>query len=284
MERMEDRKNARMDFLRAVWEKDLRRAKDMLEGYTEHGEISANAANDEGTSALMIASRTGSAEMALLLIQAGATIGWENKKGATAFSERTRSEPKEFAGDVLLLAALAGDGKSAKKLAEAGAIIQSDRLGMGSAALAAACRKGQEAVARSLLAAGVSPNESDAERGALGIALEHGWDGIVEALLEAKADPNAKIRRGMDITPMRLALSKGRTRAAAALLAAGADIGEFEGAGRAALDRARSSGCGEAASMIERALRSRPEETRDALPEAESEESPRQIPGRARRI
>ena len=99
----------------------------------------------------------------------------------------------------LLFAARVGDLASARLLVAAGADVN-DQPPYGTSAAVVAAHSGHGAVAAFLLEQGADPNAADAGYTALHAAILHKDAGLVRALLDHGADPEARVRAS---TPVR---------------------------------------------------------------------------------
>jgi ankyrin repeat protein len=139
----------------------------------------ANAAETDGTTALLWATYQGSPELVKLLLDAGADANVANKFGVTPLLQSSRT----------------GDLETLRVLLAAGADI-SQAVRDGETPLMAAARSGNTDAVRLLLEHGADPNAAEAleNQTALMWATAEGHLPIVTALLEAGANPNLQAR------------------------------------------------------------------------------------------
>ena len=197
-----------------------------------------NAALPSGETVLMMAARTGSSGAVRLLVEHGATIdATEHTRGQTAMmwaiserqsdvvktlidlgaditvrsAERPRRIHTRTAGfnpsgvidvthggnSALLFAARHGDLDSARYLINAGADAN-DTAPVGTNALVVAVHSGHTELALYLLDQGSDPNTDGAGYTALHAATLRGDAVVVDALLAAGADANARVMRGSE--------------------------------------------------------------------------------------
>jgi ankyrin repeat protein len=125
--------------------------------------------------------------------------------------------------------------------ADRSVVNQGDEFGM--TALGAAIQHGNQDIVQTLLAAGADPDKEDT-RGwtPLYFAVSKGNKGIVQALLAAGADLNKVGDDILNLVPLHLAVSKGNQDIVQVLLAAGADLNKISAAGLTTLHWAIYSG------------------------------------------
>ena len=192
-----------------------------------------------GETPLMTAARVGAAEVAGLLLEAGADVDAAGARSQTAlmwavaqrhprvveallahgaavdarsdvWTEVVKTTPEpwnpEYVAEIpqggytpLLFAARVGDLASAKRLVAAGADVN-DQPPYGTSATVVAAHSGHGDVAAYLLEQGADPNAAGAGYTALHAAILHKDAGLVRALLDAGADPDAPVRSS---TPVR---------------------------------------------------------------------------------
>ena len=192
-----------------------------------------------GETPLMTAARVGAAEVAGLLLEAGADVDATGARSQTAlmwavaqrhprvveallahgaavdarsdvWTEVVKTTPEpwnpEYVAEIpqggytpLLFAARVGDLASAKRLVAAGADVN-DQPPYGTSATVVAAHSGHGDVAAYLLEQGADPNAAGAGYTALHAAILHKDAGLVRALLDAGADPDAPVRSS---TPVR---------------------------------------------------------------------------------
>ncbi len=198
-----------------------------------------NAALLSGETPLMTAARVGAADAAGGLLAAGADVGAAGARSQTAlmwavaqrhpavveallahgapvdarsdvWTEVVKTTPEpwnpEYVTEIpqggytpLLFAARVGDLASARLLVAAGADVN-DQPPYGTSAAVVAAHSGHGAVAAFLLRQGADPNAADAGYTALHAAILHKDAGLVRALLDHGADPEARVRAS---TPVR---------------------------------------------------------------------------------
>ena len=223
------------------------------------GGANVNAANDLGATPLWIACENGSAAMVRTLLQAGADPNQALLLGETPLMVASRSGSagvvEQLLGKGAAVNARAARGQTAlmwavaqrhadvvKVLLAHGADVhaRSDVWSQlmavpphgvpkynreiphgGDTALLFAARSGDLASARLLVASGANVNDADAWGvSATVLAAHSGFTGLVEFLLEHRADPNAA---AAGFTALHAAIMRRDTRMAGALLARGAD-------------------------------------------------------------
>jgi ankyrin repeat protein len=186
----------------------------------------ANAADSDGTTALVWAAHQGDAELVARLIEAGADVAHANEYGASAMAE----------------AAAAGDAAVIEALLEGGADPDSPNAD-GQTALMAVARTGRIDAARLLLDAGAAVDAVEFWGGqtALMWAASQSQPEMIRLLIARGADPDARgaVRdwgrrmtaesRVKDMTtggftPLLYAAREGCTACARALVEGGADI------------------------------------------------------------
>ena len=153
---------------------DLDRVRELI---SSGGDV--NAAQPDGTTALLWAAYESNPEMVTALIEAGADPNAANEFGVTPLLQASRI------GDVAVIGALL----------EAGADIDMTSPN-GETALMAAARTGRVDAVSLLLAHGSDPNavESFWEQTALMWAAVEGHDDVIDVLLAAGADPDRQAR------------------------------------------------------------------------------------------
>jgi ankyrin repeat protein len=177
----------------------------------------------KGQTALMWAAAGGHADIAELLVGHGAEIGAATSASADRVPNSCRIcawKPSPGGFTALMFAARSGSTETVARLLEAGADLDGATAEYGSPLVIAAA-SGHEQLSLYLLAAGADPDSAD-ENGvtALHFALRRGLStmhgitydavyrvrpdnmpGLADALLEAGADPNARIGRSYRIGP-----------------------------------------------------------------------------------
>jgi ankyrin repeat protein len=171
-------------------------------------------AGPEGTAALVWAASRNDAEMADMLLRAGANVKGANEFGATP----------------LYAAAAEAELPMAQKLLAAGADANAGLLS-GETPLMQAARRGNVDIVHALLAAKADPNakEKNGGQNALMWALSQRQAAVAEELIRGGADVNAGSKS--DFTPMMFAAQQGDVDSIRILLKAGAKLNGFE-AGR----------------------------------------------------
>jgi ankyrin repeat protein len=197
-------------------------------------------AKPSSETALTEAAFAGSVEMARLLLARGAKVDGGDQDGVTPLMAATRN----------------GHADMVEFFLSSGAKVDS-RSRFGTTALHEAARNGQSAIARRLLRAGASPHTKDVS-GATPLLHAH-VPGVVSALLQAGADPNAA---GAGNTPLVATVASiggrlfvgdrhqpgepdDRLETARLLIAAGANVNAPDGHGQTALMAAASKPGGE---------------------------------------
>jgi ankyrin repeat protein len=179
-----------------------------------------NVRGSDGSSALLWAAYNGNSEMSRALIAAGAEVNAPNRYGITPLLQASRI------GDATVMGALLKAGAD-PKLAHP----------QGETPLMAAAKSGSVPAVRLLLEGGASVNSADAyqQQTALMWAAAEGHTEVVQALLDAKADPNKRAyisgideRKHADhatggFTALMFAVRNGHEAAATALMKGGAD-------------------------------------------------------------
>lgn len=168
-----------------------------------------NAPQIDGTTALHWAVRTDNSELASLLLQAGANANAVNRYGVTPLS----------------LACENGSASAVGLLLKAGADPNAPLPG-GETVLMRCARTGSVEAVKVLLAKGaaVDAKESFRQQTALMWAAAEGHAPVVEALLQAGADPAYRVKTGFDA--FLLAVRDGQTAVVRSLLKAGADVND----------------------------------------------------------
>ncbi|MGE0446454.1 MAG: ankyrin repeat domain-containing protein [Vicinamibacterales bacterium] len=190
-----------------------------------------NAAERDGSTALLWAVYNADLEMTRALVAAGAKVDTANRYGVTPLLQAART------GETAIVEALLTAGAN-PTLAHP----------EGETPLMAAARSGKVEAVRLLLARGADVNETDEyqEQSALMWAASEGHLNVVQALLEAGANPNLKAketaltqRRHGDhptggFTPLMWAVRNGNEDVVEALVKGGADINAKNGDGATA--------------------------------------------------
>lgn len=171
--------------------------------------VDVNAAQTDGTTALHWAAHGDDAEMAELLIRAGANVKAANRYGVTP----------------LWLACMNGNAATVEMLLKAGADANTV-LPEGETVLMTAARTGKVDAVKVLLRYGADVNAKEGWRGqtALMWAAAEGHPAVIRALVEGKAEIHARSKGGF--TALLFAAREGQIPAVQALLAAGADMSD----------------------------------------------------------
>ena len=169
------------------------------------GDAEVDAADPDGTTALMWAAYRGDVEMAEHLLRAGADPNRANRNDATALG----------------LACTNGSAELVGRLLRAGAEAASDPGGQP--AILTCARSGSAVAVELLLESGAAVDAVDAWRGqtALMWAAAEDHTGVIDLLLARGADVGAQSSRGFDA--LGFATRQGAHAAVRRLLAAGAD-------------------------------------------------------------
>jgi len=214
--------NADLRLLEAAKNRDQAALRSLLKQ-----KLDVNAADVDGTTALIWAAHQDDLEAVKLLLAARANVMAANRYQVTALSEAANS----------------GDGAMIEALVKAGADVNAP-FGEGETPLMTASRTGSVLGVKALLAAGAKVNARDSYRGqtALMWAVAENHPEVAKLLIDAKADVNArstlfdfnfrKVAAGGTqavysrggLTALLLAARQGATECAKVLLDAGADI------------------------------------------------------------
>jgi uncharacterized protein len=198
-----------------VWGADLRLVEAVRKGDHKavrellQKQVDVNAAQADGSTALVLAADRNDVEVVDLLIRAGANVNKANQYGATA----------------LYVASERGNVAMVKLLLESKADPNAALLS-GETPLMRAVDKGNIEVVRALLAhgAGVNLKENRGGQTALMWAVANKYPEIVRLLVEYRADVHA--RSTGDFTSLLFAAQQGDTESGHILLGAGADVNE----------------------------------------------------------
>ena len=171
--------------------------------------VGLNSRQPDGTTALHWAAHWDDAEMAAMLIQAGADVNAANEAGASP----------------LWLASSNGSSEMVEKLLKAGA-NPNVALHLGETPLQAAAGAGSTDVVKLLLAAGADVNARETQRGqtALMWAVAERRAEVARILIERGADVRARSKGGF--TPLLFAAQQDDLESARILMAAGSDVNE----------------------------------------------------------
>jgi uncharacterized protein len=191
----------------AAEQRDTARVRTLLEARPDVNAVNAvNAAQPDGTTALHWSAYHDDAEMAALLVRAGANVNAVNRYGVPPLSVACS---QGSGGVVKLLLAAGADANTATK--------------SGETALMMAARSGNLEAVNALLARGAK-HDARERRGqtALMWAAAEGHTAVVRALMDAGADINATLDSGF--TPFFFAVREGRIDVVRAFLKAGVDV------------------------------------------------------------
>ena len=188
---------------------------------------------------------------------AAETSGGSDLAGTTDTTDTTSDDqgqaetgPADVGTDALLRAAQAGDDEAVRSLLAAG--VDPEDPALHTPPVLAASRNGHGSIVDVLLAGGASPDPMD-DGGPLSAAASTGRADIVERLLEAGADVDAVDSTGW--SPLMWAAYAGQLPSVRLLLDQGADravratVGEFDGA--TALDLAVAVGHDDVVRLLE---------------------------------
>lgn len=165
-----------------------------------------NGAQVDGMTALLWAVYFDDADLAAVLLNAGADVAAKNRYGVSPLS----------------LAATNGGSAVSALLLDAGADPNQTLTG-GETILMIAARGGSLSIVQQLLSTGADPNAQERrEQTALMWAAAEGHAPVVEALIDAGAQVNATL--GSGFTPLFFSVREGRIDVALRLLKSGADI------------------------------------------------------------
>lgn len=185
----------------AAERKDLASLREFLKNST-----AVDAAQPDGTTALLWAVYHDDAETAALLIKAGANANVINLYGVSPLAQACKN----------------GSAAMVKLLLDAGADVNAKLKG-GETVLMLAARSGDAEAVQMLLARQADPNGRERlGQTALMWAAAEGHTGVIRALLKAGADLNAAVESGF--TPFFFAVREGHLDAVRELLRAGADV------------------------------------------------------------
>ena len=234
---------------------------DIVKALLEGG-ADVNKANKDGATPLSASTNHSSAEIALILLGAGANPDAADIEGWTALmftAEQSVAKALLNAGanpnmvnkeglTALMFAAGKGNLEVAKVLLDTGANLNVMDI-EGWTALMFVAEQGNPEIAKVLLNAGANPNMAE-NKGwtALMLALANEHSKVAKVLLNASANPNMANQDGM--TALMLAAEKGNSEIAKALLNAGANPNAKEKDGWTAVNAAASIGNAEIAKML----------------------------------
>ena len=196
--------SADLRLLDAVRKGDHQAVRELLKNH-----VDVNAAQPDGSTALVLAADRNDLEVADLLIRSGANVHAANEYGATA----------------LYVACSSGNIAMIRLLLEAKADPNAS-LVSGETPLMTAVDKGNVDAARALLEHGADVNVKESKGGqtALMWAVANKYPEIVKLLVEHGADVRARSRG--DFTPLLFAAQQGDVESGRTLLGAGADVNE----------------------------------------------------------
>lgn len=242
-----------------------------------------NATSESGATALMAAA--GDPVKSAMLIEAGADVNARSQSGGTALmAAASRDSNADLVrallargadaravssdGDTaLLMAAKAADVETMKLLIARGADVNLAHKVLGLTPLGNAVSANNLDAVRLLLASGADvrrPGMNDSVRVRHGrLALQNIWPlllaapygspEMVETLLKAGADVNARDERGMSALMLAVASETQDVKVVDRLIAAGSDVNVASGAGETALDWANKFGSGAVLARLKRA-------------------------------
>ncbi len=192
-----------------------------------------NLALEDGKTALMLAAKSGRAELVRALLAAGADV-----------NAVTRNE-----GTALMFAAIPGDLETSEALIAQGANVNAVAR-FGWTAIMIACAKGHTELARRLLARGASPNLADI----------YGWTPLMRAVYEGREDvagvlardPRTQLdaKNDQGVTALHLAAERGALEVTRVLIAGGANPSSVDRSGRTPEMAASCNGHAAVASLI----------------------------------
>jgi ankyrin repeat protein len=205
----------------------------------EHG-ADVNVQSQQGRTPLMVAaSRDGNAGLVRLVLAKGGDVRAKGAQGGTA----------------LLLASQMGDIEIMRLLIEKGADANAAPASLGLTPLADAISSNHDEAVRLLLASGANVNatitaDARVRNGRLALkdlttlmlAAPYGSPAMIEILLKAGADVNAKEARGVNALMLAVASETQDMKVVERLLKAGADVNARSAAGETALDWANRFG------------------------------------------
>jgi ankyrin repeat protein len=235
---------AEKDLIEAVWRGEALAVKQLLADGT-----SANAKNDEGVTALMLAAASGDTGITKLLLTHGAEVNARADKGWVTVINAAGGKVAHDEGirdwTALMAAAALGRAEVIKLLLSNRAELEAKSTGPwstgGWTALMLSAGYGRAEAVKQLLAGGadVKPKDSDGWT-ALIAAVPHGNIEMVKQLLAAGADVNARTDEGF--TALISTASRGHVEIVKLLLDSGADVNAITNHGHTALKGATRPG------------------------------------------
>ncbi|MBQ7217825.1 MAG: ankyrin repeat domain-containing protein [Synergistaceae bacterium] len=241
---------------------DVKSVRELLDAGAE-----INAQNHHGNTALHYAAMQNTPEAVRLLCERGAETGILNEDGKKPL-DYARSNPR-LKNDTGILQLLAGDEEIQVLPAEHKAMAVSDRKFLD------LCQHGKEQDIISAVRCGANVNAANKLRTtALMHAAKRSVSGAVRVLAENGADVNAVNKNG--VTPLMMAVMNSRAENIDILLDNGASVLAANKKGKTLLEYAREKLTGKkclgAMQRIEDAVKALPEPEQAALPESDQEE------------
>ena len=223
-----------------------------------------NSVDGIGQTPLMRAADMGQVAVAKVLLEAKADSSIATPSGETAVSLAVKNTNKELIDALLqgganpnipdkegvtpLLSALQWESVDVARALLAGKADPNKASELFSP-LSFAINQGNPELVQALLDAGANPN-TPSPSGQLPLILALDKPGIFKALLQAKADPNTKDQ--YDAPLLFVAIRNGNSETVVALIEAGADISQKDYAGNSPLELARRQDLAEVVALLEK--------------------------------